>query len=540
MANILKVGMKESIFILDKQGCSRRHIARTLGINRRTVGKYLGGEVSKCTISTPGSGRRSSCERHAVQIAEKLHVGLSAQRIYQDIVSDFGFSGSYQSVKRYVRKLGSCAEEPFRRMECAPGEEAQVDFGSGGRIIREDGSKSRPHVFRITLSFSRKSYSEAVLRQDTETFIRVLENSFRYFGGVPRTIVPDNLKAAVIKADWYDPDVNPKVKDFCSHYGTVILPTRPATPRHKGKVERAIGYVQGNALRGRTFRSLAEENAFLSEWEGNVADTRIHGTTKKQIRSEFEKEKPHLLPLPPDLFPCFEEGIRTVHRDGHVEVSRAYYSVPAEYTGRQVRVRWDLRSIRVFNMRGEQIHFHARREAGNFCTEPAHISRKRISGVEKGEQWMLNRASLIGTFSRQWAEAMLKNRGIEGIRVLQGFLCMSHKHKAEELENCCRQAAELGAYRLRELRGIMKSSVCQPEIPFLDEHPVIRNLDFYGKIVSEKETSEKGVFQNERESCEDAEKIAPVGNVADAGCEIAGGFEQSSGLCRLSGTGSPG
>lgn len=531
MTNILKVGMKESILILNRQGCSNRNIARTLGINRRTVGKYLDGGVSKCAISTSGIGRRSSCEKYDEQITEKLRIGLSAQRIYQDIFSDFGFSGSYQSVKRYVRKLGSCAVEPFRRMECDPGEEAQVDFGSGGLIVRDDRTKSRPHVFRITLSFSRKSYSEAVLRQDTETFIRVLENSFRYFGGTPRTLVPDNLKAAVIKADWYDPEINPKVKDFCSHYGTVILPTRPATPRHKGKIERAVGYVKNNALRGRIFRSLAEENSFLADWESNVADTRIHGTTKKQIRSEFDKEKPYLLPLPPDLFPCFEEGVRTVHRDGHVEVGRAYYSVPVEYTGRQLRVRWDLRSIRIFNMRGEQICLHARRECGKFCTDPTHISRKRISGVEKGEQWLLNRISMIGAFSRQWAESMLENRGIEGIRVLQGFICMSHKHKAEELEKCCQQAVSLGAYRLKELRGIMKNSEFQPEIPFLDEHPVIRNLDFYGKIVSEKETPTKGECENERESHEDSEETAPVGNVDHSGSEIAGGVKQPSGLC---------
>lgn len=143
------------------------------------------------------------------------------------------------------------------------------------------------------MSHSRKGYSEAVLRQSTESLIRALENAFWHYGGVPRTLVIDNLRAAVQKADWYDPELNPKVEAFCRHYGTVILPARPYMPRHKGKVERGIGYVKGNALKGRTFGSLAEQNRHLAEWETQVAEHRIHGTTRQQVRKVFEeRERP--------------------------------------------------------------------------------------------------------------------------------------------------------------------------------------------------------------------------------------------------------
>ena len=108
------------------------------------------------------------------------------------------------------------------------------------------------------LSHSRKAYSEVVFRQTTENLIRCLENAFWHFGGVPKTLIPDNLKAAVLKADWYDPDLNPKVGAFARHYSTVILPTKPYTPRHKGKVESGIKYIKQNALKGRSFASLAE------------------------------------------------------------------------------------------------------------------------------------------------------------------------------------------------------------------------------------------------------------------------------------------
>ena len=136
----------------------------------------------------------------------------------------------------------------------------------------------------------------------------------------------------------------------------VFWPTRPYTPRHKGKVEKGIDYVQDNALKGRRFTSLQEQNAFLLDWELTVADTRIHGTTRRQVGKHFaEVERAALVPLPLAPFPSFHEGRRTVHRDGHVEVERAYYAVPPEYLAREVWVRWDSRLVRIFNERMEPI-----------------------------------------------------------------------------------------------------------------------------------------------------------------------------------------
>ena len=162
-----------------------------------------------------------------------------------------------------------------------------------------------------------------MLRQDTETFLRVLENAIRCFGGAPLTLNVDNLKAAVTKADWYDPEINPKLAEFCRHLGMSVLPCRPYTPQHKGKVERGVGYVKDNALKGRSFRGLRELNEHLRHWEATVADKRIHGTTRQQVAACFEKERPHLLPLAESLFPCFTEAQRNVGRDSFVEVAKA-------------------------------------------------------------------------------------------------------------------------------------------------------------------------------------------------------------------------
>ena len=324
---------------------------------RETVGRYLppGVPESKPAIPPTGSaaasaakpapvpagskpGRTSQCAPLSAVIAPGWRAGLSAQRIYQDLVAGHAFTGGYDAVKRFVRQRAPRTELPFRRMECAPGHELQVDFGLGAWVLAE--GRRRPHLFRAVLSHSRKGYTEVVWHQTSESFIRCLENAFRHFGGVPATVVPDNLKAGVLQADWYDPQLNPKLEEFARHYGTVILPTKPVMPRHKGKVESGVKYAQNNGVKGRRFESLAAQNAHLSGWEKNVADTRIHGTIRQQVGKLFEAvERPALQPLPASLFPVFEEALRNVHRDGYVEFKKAYYSVPPEYVGRQVWVR---------------------------------------------------------------------------------------------------------------------------------------------------------------------------------------------------------
>jgi len=540
MSNLLKVAMIETILSLGQRGWSQRRIARELGINRETVARYLrnvprsakpaiapagsadldsnskpaiaplgstpqehtskpamapigsGSADPPITPALPGreppaSGRPSDCEPWRATIQAKLDLGLSAQRIHQDLATEQGFTGSYYSVRRFVRHLEQTLELPFRRLECGPGEEAQVDFGCGAPLLLPDGRRRRTHVFRIVLSHSRKAYSEAVLRQTTDDFLRCLENAWWHFGGVPQRLVLDNLRAAVPKADWYDPDLNPKVRSFGQHYGLTLLPTRPYTPRHKGKVERGIDYVQENALKGRRFASLAEQNQFLLDWERTVADTRLHGTTRCQVGTHFVTvERPALQRLPPERFPCFQEARRVVHRDGHVEVERAYYSVPPEYLARGVWARWDGRLVRIFNDKLEQIAVHVRHEPGRFSTQSQHICGPKISGVERGAAWLLGQVRRLGPCSLRWAEAMLQARGVEGVRVLQGLLNLAHRHPCAAIERACDIALPHGAFRLRTVRQLLdRAAPGQEQLPFLDEHTLIRPLSDYQQFVQD-------------------------------------------------------
>lgn len=519
--NQLNVSLQHSILTLSGKGWSARKIARELDLNRETVGRYLhlAAAQSKPAIPPDGSpestepkpaisplgscetpdskpaivpigskaGRVSHCAPFSEFIQRGLEAGLSAQRIYQDLVTDQAFTGSYDSVKRFVRHFNRTVEIPFRRMECAPGHELQVDFGLGAWIVVE-GKRRRSQLFRGVLSHSRKGYTEATVRQTTEIFIRCLENSFRSFGGVPATVVIDNLKAGVIEADLYDPKLNPKLDDFARHYGTVILPTRPATPRHKGKVEAGVKYAQNNAIKGRSFASLAEQNLHLAQWERTVADTRIHGTIRQQVGKLFETvEKARLLPLPTSLFPVFEEAQRSVHRDGHIEFRRAYYSVPPEYAGRQVWVRCELRLLRVYNLRREQIALHPVAEAGSFTTDPLHVHSTKRHIIERGVEYLLGRCWLIGPLSGRWARAMHQARGPQGMRVMQGLLQLAEKHPVNALEKAAGIAHHHGAWRLRDIKNLLEQAAPQTQLVFLETHPIIRPLEAY--CLEEPQTS---------------------------------------------------
>ena len=454
-------------------------------------------------LGDPGnSGPANQCEPYREIIIKSLDQGLSRQRIWQDLRYEHEADVSYDSVKRFVRGLGKSQPLPFRRMECAPGEEAQVDFGTGAWVVTPKDQplpigvktgRRKTYVFRIVLSHSRKAYSEAVYHQTTENFIRCLENAFIHFGGAPKTLVIDNLKAAVTKADWYDPELNPKIQAFAAHYGTVILPTKPRTPRHKGKVERGVDYVQNNALKGKKFASLAEQNLYLLRWEKGVADTRIHGTTRRQVKKCFEEnEREALNPLPVGRFPSFRESKRKVGRDGYVEVDKAYYSVPPEYVGRSVWVRWDSHTVRIFNHRFEQLEYHLKHEPGQYSTHQRNIPEQKRSGVERGAANLLIKARSIGPHAGSWAESMIEQRGIEGVRVLLGLLSLSKKHSGDSIEQACETALSHGAYRLRTIRQLIKrNGDHQERFEFIDEHPIIRPVSDYSQLVHTAFTQEQ-------------------------------------------------
>src|ERR1700688_2680332 len=396
---------KQQVIALGRLGWSLRRIERAAHVLRETAGAYLraagiavhppggwGRNAAKPAIEVstdsaaekpprqPGRGpSASACEPHREVIEAELAKGRNAMAIWQDLVDGHGFAGRYASVKRFVRKLcGSSAPEARVVIETAPGEEAQVDYGTGPMVRDpQTGKYRRTRLFVMTLGHSRKAVRLLVFRSSSRVWAELHEKAFRRLGGVTRVVVLDNLREGVLTPDIYDPKINPLYADVLKHYGVVALPCRVRDPDRKGKVESGVGHAQKTPLKGQRFESLEQAQTYLDRWEERWADTRIHGTTKRQVAVMFAEERPALLGLPIVPFRYYQYGERSVHLDGCVEVEAAYYSAPPGWIGRRVRVQWDSRQVRLLDPKtGQLLREHLRAPRGGHRIKAEDRSRK--------------------------------------------------------------------------------------------------------------------------------------------------------------------
>jgi len=441
--------------------------------------KTFAGSGSNPAKTFPGSTprRRFAAALYGTAIAEKLDAGLSLQRIWQDLVEEYGYGASYESVKRFVRTIA-----PTRRavgvFHCPPGAEGQVDFFRGAPTLdAATGEWRRPWVFRITLGHSRHGYEEAVWDQKLETFLRLHEHAFRDMGGVPKVIRHDNLKAAVVRACFFDPDSHDVYLAFAAHWGFTPLPTRPRNPKENGKQERSGGYVKTNALKGRRFDSLDAQNVFLRHWNRTIARLRIHGTTRRQVWTHFvEVEQRALQPLAADAFPFFSSGERTVHTDGHVEVGGAFYPVALALLGQRVRVRWDAHLVRVFH--GDTlVMVHARVAAGVFAPRAGEgeASTRQQAFVDR----LVGQCERVGPALKLWADAALAARGVRAIRLLQGVLGLTRRHPRERVLAAVTEAHAHQHFRYQTIRQLVERTPVRPTPTLATDDPAIRPMTQY-------------------------------------------------------------
>ena len=245
-------------------------------------------------VTTDFGGGSSTCEPYRELIQQALGHGRNAMSIWQQLVDQYGFAGAYESVKRFVRKQrGTHSAEARAIIVTAPGEEAQVDYGKGPMVRDPKTGRHRStRLFVLTLGYSRKCVRLLTFQSSSRIWCELHENAFRRLGGTPRVVVLDNLSEGVTSPDYYDPSLNPLYRDLLTHYGAVALPCRVRDPDRKGKVESGVGHAKKTPLKGQRFESLEEAQAHLDHWEERWADTRIHGTTKRQVSAMFAEEKP--------------------------------------------------------------------------------------------------------------------------------------------------------------------------------------------------------------------------------------------------------
>lgn len=453
------------------------------------IGVTTGFGVAPAAEAAPApSASASACAVHRDAIELGLSRGRNAMAIWQDLVDTRGFAGGYQSVKRFVRKLlGGPSKEACAVIETAAGEEAQVDYGTGP-MVRDphSGKYRRMRLFVLTLGYSRKSVRLLVFHSSTQTWAELHEQAFRRLGGCTRVVVLDNLGEGVLKPDIYDPTLNPVYADMLRHYGVVALPCRVADPDRKGKVESGVGHAQKTPLKGMRFESPQEAQAYLDHWEMRWADTRIHGTTKRQVAATFAEEQSALLPLPIEPFRYYQYSERTVHLDGCVEVEAAYYGAPPGWIGRRVSVQWDVRHVRLLNpSTGQLLREHLRATRGRHRIQ----DQDRPKHTPLGTQQLLCRADFAGEQIGALCRGMHREHGEAAVRRIQGVLSLAKKYGAASVEDACAAALEVGSCEYRFVRRYLER---HPQLP-LSLHqvdPLIRQLTEYRDLIENKTKGE--------------------------------------------------
>lgn len=433
----------------------------------------------------PGrSPSASACEVHREAIEVELSRGRNAMAIWQDLVDVYGFAGAYESVKRFVRKLrGKPSPEACVVIETAPGEEAQVDYGTGP-MVRESqsGKYRRTRLFVLTLGYSRKAIRLLVFRSSSQTWAELHEKAFRRLGGVTQVIVLDNLREGVLTPDIYDPAINPLYRDVLQHYHTVALPCRTADPDRKGKVERSVGHAKNTPLKGLRFESLPEAQTYLDHWEERWADTRIHGTTKRQVAVMFAEERPALQPLPIEPFRYYQYGTRTVHLDGCVEVEAAYYGAPPGWIGRRVQVQWDSYRVRLLNPQtGELLREHLRQARGGHRIQ----DEDRPQQTPLGTLHLLSRADKAGAQIGALCRGMHQVNGEMAVRRILGVLSLAKKYGVATVDDACAAALEVGVCQYRFVRRYLER---RPQMPLSlrQVDPLIRQLTLYRDFIEDR------------------------------------------------------
>jgi transposase len=514
MSNVLDDNKQQQILALGRLGWSLRRIEQTLAVRRETISGYLRAAgiavygrgrrseskpkpaiseavstdleakpaitpagVSTNLVRPPLPGRApsaSACEPYREIIAEALTRGRNAVAIWQDLVDDHGFPARYASVRRFVVALrGSAPADARVVITTAPGEEGQVDYGQGP-MVRDCGTGKyrRTRLFVLTLGCSRKSVRLLVWRSSAQVWAELHERAFRRLGGTVRVIVVDNLREGVLTPDIYDPALNPLYRDVLAHYGVIALPCRVGDPDRKGKVEAGVGHAQKTPLRGLRFETLEEAQAYLDRWETRWADTRIHGTTKRQVAAMFVEERPALGPLPLEPFRYYRYGERTVHLDGCVEVEAAYYGAPPGWIGQRVQVQWNDLHVRLIGPKtGQLLREHLRAPRGwHRLHDDDRPARTPASTVA-----LLARAKTAGTHISAAA----------GIRRLLGVLALAKKHGPAVVDDAAKAALELGVPTYRFLRRYLERRLPVP-LTLRQVDPLIRQLTLYRDLIDRK------------------------------------------------------
>lgn len=506
--NVLKPHLQTTVFTLLAAGKGQREIARITNVDRKTIRalekRFAAEQANSPGVTTgsttqippprpPGPSRQSAsfCEPHREFIQTQLRLRRNFTAIYQDLVDQFGFSASYNSVKRFAATLVEQDPAQFDRLEFAAGEEVQVDYGEGAptRVPGSDRYR-RPRLFVMTLRYSRRSFRRVVWKSSQETWAQLHEQAWRYFGGCASYVVLDNLKEGVIKPDLYEPALNPVYAAVLAHYGVVADPARVRDPNRKGTVENAIQHTQSTALKGRRFESIAEQNDFLEHWGTKWAAQRIHGSANRQVEAMFQEERAALKPLPLQGFQYFTECERTVCDDTCIRIDHSSYAARPARIGSRVLVRLFEHHLEIRDPHNQSLlRTHARAARPGSVILP---NDERPFNPSRETHRILSQAKAIGPATEQLCQSMFAREGRVGQRRLWGIVSLVRRYPRSLIDQACAMALQDGVTSYKQIHALTERLLAdvlasidapiQGVLALTQDYPLIRNGDDYADL----------------------------------------------------------
>ncbi len=491
----------QEVIRLHRLGRSGRQIARRLRMGRETVREYLDAFLKAGLLNgaaddlpdqhvlraalgsdaSPPPQQTSSVERWRSKIDELQGKGAGPTAIHDYLrLHEPEYDGTLSAVKRLCRRLererGPAPTDVAIPVETAPGEVAQVDFGYAG--VRYDPDRGIPRkcwLFVMTLGFSRHMCAGLVFDQTVQTWLRLHMDAFEAFGGVPRVLVPDNLKAAVVRAAFGVSDeveINRSYRELARHYGFQIDPTPPRSPQKKGKVEAGVKYVKGNFLATWDTVDIHEDRRQLRRWVLEIAGRRRHGTTGRPPLELFEEqERGALLPLPAERWQAVIWKKVTLHRDSHVQVDGGFYSAPWQFLHQQLWARCTTHRIALYHD-DELLCTHSRVGRGQRSTVEHHLPDHRRDLRHRSREHWMARAGAIGPEVEELAGAIFDADDVLlNLRKVQAVVSHLETFPPHRARAAARRALFFGSIDYRSIKAMLRKGLDLEPLPEKSTRP---------------------------------------------------------------------
>lgn len=468
------------------RGHGRRAIARLAQVDRKTVRRYLeaaersglvrsGGELQLTDQLLGALAEELRAGRHGGRglaweqlqrergwLEEKLGQELQLTKIHSLLVRR-GVSVPYRTLHRFcVQELGFGRQQhTVRVVDGEPGSELQVDFGRMGPLF-DLGSQRRRLCWALifTACYSRYMFCWLSFEQTLAAVIEGFEQAWAFFGGVFRVVIPDGMRTIVIESDPVAPRFNAAFLEYAQARGFVLDPARVRRPTDKPRVERCVSYCREGGFHGEAFTGLEEARLWMARWCLETAGERIHGTTQRRPRECFEQEeKPRLLPAPECFYELPLYAQPKVHRDFHIEVGRALYSVPHHLIGEHVHVRGDRHLVKVFH-RGRLIKVHPRKPPGGRSTDPQDFPDEKRAYAFRDLEYLKRVAAGYGAGVGAYAEQLL-NSPLPWTRMRQVYrlLGLVRRYGPERVEQACQRALDLDVIDVTRINRMLERAL---------------------------------------------------------------------------------